>query len=84
MDSKEKITVMWFAYEWDDGFIFFPTQAEAIAYVESQIPLHFDDESCEWDDDAPLLKVGCITHSVKSYRVEGRDHCDYRLMPVLD
>jgi hypothetical protein len=84
MDNKEKITVMWFAYEWDDGFIFFPTQAEAIAYVESQIPLHLDDESREWDENVSLLRVGCITHSTKSYQVAGREHCNYYLAQVLD
>lgn len=84
MESSNQISVMWFAYEWDDGFIFFPTQAEAIAYVESQIPLHLDDDNQSWDEDVALLRVGCITHETKAVPVKDRDYCDYKLTPVLD
>jgi hypothetical protein len=84
MDDSNQIRVMWFAYDWDDRFHYFPNQAEAISWVESQIPLHFDDDEEEWSDDISYLRVGCITHKVKSQPNKDRDYPDYKLVPVLD
>jgi hypothetical protein len=76
--------LQWFAYDWDDQIQYFETQAAAIAWVESQIPLYFDDDDREWDEDVTFLSVGFMTHAVKNFPVKDRDYCDYKLAPLDD
>jgi hypothetical protein len=78
-DSNE----MWFAYDWEDRFRFFLTQAEAITWAESQIPRYFNDDDEEWDDDITYLRVGCLTHQAGSVPNKNQDYCDYQLKQIV-
>jgi hypothetical protein len=82
MNDNDTARVVWFAYDDEDTFHYFDSQAAAIAWVEAQIPLYFDDDEEEWADDVKSLCVGCLTHEIKNFPRKDRDRCDYKLVPV--
>jgi hypothetical protein len=72
----------WFAFDWEDEIQYFETQAAAIEWVESQIPLYFDDDDKEWNTDVKFLAIGCMTHAVEPFANNDSDYCDYRLVEI--